>query len=279
MKLQFHKLHGLGNDFMLLDEQQPAVDLAPAAVRQLADRHTGIGFDQLLRLSRASGGLLSVDIVNADGSPAEQCGNGMRAIALWLDQHGGLDTPQTLQTPGGQLMLGKTGSKDEDGQPSFYADLPLPSAHPALPALTAESGWIYYGIVPVLLGNPHWVIACDDPPRQRERDGRELAELRSEAARRYRTGAFDSGCNAGFMKVSDGQVELCVWERGAGPTRACGSGACAAAWVVMQQQGLRQVTVTQPGGRLVLEWTADDNMRMAGPARYVYQGTIDWPAA
>lgn len=279
-------MHGLGNDFMVLDADQPQIELQPDIVQQLSGRRSGIGFDQLLRLrseqSRGQSGQLTIDIVNADGSPAEQCGNGMRAIALLLQRQGKLETPISVHTAGGEITLQASDEFVIQNDQHFSIDLPAPVIQPKLNAVTSSSGHLFNDVFPVLVGNPHWVIFCDNPSQQRQHYGQEMAELNSVHIRQYRDGLFAQGCNAGFAKVDGDQLELCVWERGAGPTRACGSGACAAAWVVMQQQsGERannRVCVTQPGGQLVLECLSESSLRMTGPASYVYQGSIEWPA-
>lgn len=282
-------MHGLGNDFMVLDTRQPQLELQADIVQQLSDRRTGIGFDQLLRLREDASGQIQIDIVNADGSPAEQCGNGMRAIALLLHRQGRLNSPVSAYTEGGVVTLQLADVSDLSADQQFSIDLPAPVIQPKINSVSSASGHTFNDVFPVMVGNPHWVIFSDDPSQQRLQYGQELAVLDAAHLRQYRSGAFAQGCNVGFAKVNGDQVELCVWERGAGPTKACGSGACAAAWVVMQQargqskQGSSQwakkrVCVTQPGGQLVLEWLSDSNLRMTGPAGYVYQGSIDWPA-
>ncbi len=266
-------MHALGNDFMLLDSAQPALDLVAESVRQLADRRTGIGFDQLLRLRESEQGL-AVDIVNADGSPAEQCGNGMRAVALLLQRQRQLGPARTISTPGGLLKLGPTADKQ------FFVDLPVPVMQPEIHAITTAAGNHVTTAYPVMVGNPHLIVLVDDPAKRRSQDGQELAELRSAATAVYRTGDLAQGCNAGFARYTGDHIELCVWERGAGPTPACGSGACAAAWVIMQQQdrqGRQRISVAQPGGRLMLEWDTGTTLRMIGPASYSYHGTVSWP--
>jgi len=270
--LLFHKMHGLGNDFVVLDSDQPLVELHPHIIQQLADRRTGIGFDQLLRLSDDEQQSFKVDIVNADGSQAEQCGNGMRAIAHLLRQQGRLAKPVRLTTTGAVVMVGAAADSDD-----LYVDLDAPQILPNITEVNTIAGNNWTHLTPVLVGNPHLVVLCDDPERYRQQDGAELASLQSPNMLEYAAGPLAEGCNAGFAKVTGDHIELCVWERGSGPTRACGSGACAAAWVVMQQQGLRHVIVEQPGGRLVLEWMTETSIRMTGPASYVYQGEIAWP--
>ncbi len=265
-------MHGLGNDFVLLDIDQPQIELTAAAVQQLADRRTGIGFDQLLRLSPAAGGDLQVDIVNADGSHAEQCGNGMRAIAYLLHRQQRLDHPCVVHAAGGAVGLGSVA-----GENKYFADLPVPKLLKPIELITTATDNQLHDVYRVSVGNPHLVVLCENPKHLHQLDGRELAELQSNGTRQYRTGAFAKGCNAGFARRTGQNIELYVWERGAGPTKACGSGACAVAWVVMQQQGLKCVTVDQPGGQLMLEWLTDTTLRMTGAASYVYHGSIDWP--
>ncbi len=281
-------MHGLGNDFMVLDAQQPPVELQADIIRQLSDRRTGIGFDQLLRLREDASGQIQIDIANADGSSAEQCGNGMRAIALLLHRQGRLQSPLSAYTAGGMVTLQVADGSGLSAEQQFSIDLPAPVIQPKLNSVSSASGYTFDDVFPVLVGNPHWVIFSDDPSQQRLQYGQELAELNAPQLQPYRSGPFNQGCNVGFAKVKDDQVELCVWERGAGPTRACGSGACAAAWVVMQQareqsgeeldqRANKRVCVVQPGGQLVLEWLSESHLRMTGSAGYVYRGDIDWP--
>lgn len=272
MTLLFHKMHGLGNDFMVLDSTQANIQLTPDRVRQLADRRTGVGFDQMLRLRDRSDGDLDVEIINADGSPAEQCGNGMRAIAQLLHRQDQNRLPCLLHTAGGILRLSLG-----DHANTFSVDFPAPNILPMLHALKLEGNECIECAQPVLVGNPHLVIDCDDPQSYREQYGQSLSSLKLPGLEQYREGLFANGCNAGFARIDGTHIDLCVWERGAGPTQACGSGACAAAWVVMHKQGLRQVSVDQPGGRLMLEWVSEMQIRMTGEAVYIYQGKIDWP--
>ena len=265
MSLTFHKLHGLGNDFMLVDSAEQPLQANQDEIRAWGDRRTGIGFDQLLYLRRAAEGV-SVTIYNADGSQAEQCGNGMRAIALWLSMQGQLTTPRSLITAGGELTIGQ--QPNTPGH--FFVDFPTPVLYPSITDQQQRFTQAY----PVSVGNPHLVIFCDQPGTERQRHGQALATDTQLFAQRADLSSFQQGCNIGFAKADGAQLELHVWERGAGPTRACGSGACAAAWVILQTQSLQQVEVTQPGGTLVLEYSGAHYLRMSGPAQYVYTGTI-----
>lgn len=274
-ELAFTKLEGLGNDFVLIDARSREFRPDAEAARQLCDRRTGIGCDQLLVLVPATTAdcLARVEIRNADGSAAEQCGNGMRAIARWLDEAGELSAGTVLETAGGEVPV----HSEDNG--SYAATLPAPDFTPRAWGLAAPAdGWhppglaaniAWYG---VSMGNPHVVIEWPRAP-----DGADLASVATSLA-----GHADlaRGANVGLAFIDgDGAVVLRVHERGAGPTPACGSGACAAACALIRAGRARSpVTVHQPGGTLVINWPGGDRpVCMAGLANRVFDGVIAWP--
>jgi diaminopimelate epimerase len=266
MQLNFVKMHGLGNDFMLVEwpEGQPPPE--PGLVRQLGDRRLGVGFDSLLLIERSS----SYRVFNADGSEAEQCGNGARCIAAFLAN----GEPQDIEL---HSAAGAIGAKVADGglvsinlgQPRFApASVPfLADAEADSYRLELASGSIEFGIVS--MGNPHAVINVDsvaDAPV-----GIIGAELTVHPS-------FPEGVNVGFAEyVSASLIRLRVYERGIGETRACGTGA-AAAVAIGRRRGLldAQVAVALPGGQLEVDWpgmTAD--LWQTGQTTRVYEGLIE----
>ena len=269
----FTKLEGLGNDFVLLDHRAGQPNPGIDQVRALADRHTGIGFDQLLILRPATelGADCRVEIFNSDGGPADQCGNGMRAVALWL----GDDKPDqngcVLETAAGLISVDRVSPSQFQasmGQPVFDTDACGVSNPDQLSSVVADAiDCIDYGLVS--MGNPHLVLLLGAPPTPEQ-----VAEIGHQLSA---SPLFGDGININFAAVDDdGRVQLQVHERGVGPTRACGSGACATAAFLIHHGRLKTpVTVDQPGGRLVINWNEKfSSLFMTGPARRVFDGTL-----
>jgi len=259
--IRFTKLEALGNDFALIDARDGTPVLPPGAIERLADRHRGIGFDQMLILHPGeSGSVARVEIVNADGSHAEQCGNGMRAIAAWLARRGELAASEVIDTRAGPVEISRA-----DGE-RYRAVLPGPKTiapealglpAPKLPI--GISGWRL-----ISMGNPHLVVWQDQPP-----GAAALAELVDALDRQA---DWSARVNIGLAQAEDEEIQLRVHERGAGPTRACGSGACAAA-AAMPRPGGHAVSVRQPGGTLVIDLNAQrGRVVTTGPARVVFEG-------
>ena len=274
MAVTFHKMHGLGNDFILLDLRHQEFIINQEVATQLANRHTGIGCDQILILRRPTNDqhLASFEIWNADGSRAEQCGNGVRCLGLYLFQRS--------EAPPGQFLLGgpagivKIECLDNDlvrvdmGRPAFDAD--------RVPVLLEEvDGWYpleidqkHYNLGVVSMGNPHALVIVNDI------DTTDVAKLGATISKHS---AFPQGCNAGFAEIVDrGNIRLRVFERGAAETRACGSGACAAMSILRRANLVEQtVNVTQAGGNLIITWTGGEKpVIMVGPATHVFKGTL-----
>ena len=274
MAVVFHKMHGTGNDFVLLDLRHQAFDVDSHGVRRLADRHTGIGCDQVLVLRTPADdtALADFEVWNADGSTAEQCGNGVRCIGLYLDRRGEVRKNSfRLGGPAGMIgltILGRGMVRVDMGQPDFGLDgIALnPPAKDGWHELETDLGCVRAGLVS--MGNPHAVIPVDDVEDDRLL---ELGPLISAYA------AFPEGCNAGFARVRDRKtVQLRVFERGSGMTLSCGSGACAAAAVLIRA-GLTEpvVEIVQEGGTLNVEWQGHRaRLMMTGPASHVFQGTM-----
>ena len=278
--LSFYKMHSLGNDFMVLDGVTRHFDPDAAKIAAWSDRHTGIGFDQLLIIQPPTDPEVDFQyrIFNADGSEAEQCGNGTRCVML-LVHHLGLAKKRQLvwQSLGGQFSTSCVG----DAFSTTMSD-PVLSA-PEIPfdpascieqlngqqyRLSSELG--EFDITPVSMGNPHGVIFVDD-----------IFGLDIESVGASLTGhaAFPARANIGFCQVIDRQfVRLRVYERGVGETQACGSGACAAVVAARLNDLVNpRVKVSLPGGKLRIHWDEDSNcLEMSGPATLVYTGEVKY---
>ena len=273
MGLRFTKMHGLGNDFVVLDARVAVPPLDAARIRAMADRHTGVGFDQLLVIERARDPacVAAYEIRNADGSSAEQCGNGARCIGAWLHRAGALVTGDgvKVQSPAGIVgmrLIDATTVAVEMGEPEFEPTrIPFDSPEPA-DTYPLDIDGERIRIAAVSMGNPHAVLEVDDVADARvERLG-----PRVTAHPRFRRGA-----NVGFAQVVDGHnVKLRVHERGAGWTLACGSGACAAVAALRRRGRVGdEVRVELPGGALSIQWQGPGHaLWMTGPAAFSFDG-------
>lgn len=265
MRAAFTKMHGLGNDFVVLDTREQSLpSMTPAVARALADRRTGIGCDQLILLEDSDVADLRMRIFNADGGEVEACGNATRAVALL---HG---VPAQIETAGGILMArpGQGGAAVDMGEPRFEWEA-IPLAY-AMDTASLPVGWDELEQpAAVNVGNPHAVFFVDNC------DAIDLEHLGPEIEN---DPLFPERVNVNVATVeSDSAIRLRVWERGAGLTRACGTGACATA-VSAMRRGLvgREVTVTLPGGPLLIAWGEDRRITMTGPAAESFRGTFDW---
>ena len=274
--LRFSKMHGAGNDFVVLDLRSDATPPSAVLCRAMADRHTGVGCDQILTIEapRAPGSVASYRIWNADGSSSQQCGNGARCVAAWLVRDGAAAGNRfTIDSPAGSHAVERLadGYRVEMGVPAFEpARVPLQGFDgPRDPYVLATGGSIV-GFGAVSMGNPHAVVEVDD-----------VATAAVESMARLLQGhvAFPESVNVGFARVeSRDRIRLRVHERGVGETLACGSGACAAAVVMMRRGKVdREVEVALPGGTLRIGWADDAAMvTMTGPAELVFEG--EWIA-
>ncbi len=265
MRAAFTKMHGLGNDFVVLDTRtQPLPPMTRAVARALADRHTGIGCDQLILLEESTTADFRMRIFNADGSEVEACGNATRAVALL---HG---SPAQIETAGGTLAVqpGEGGAAVDMGEPRFEWNA-IPLAY-AMDTAALPVGWENLEQpAAVNIGNPHAVFFVDDC------DSVDLERLGPQIEH---DPLFPQRVNVNVATVeNDANIRLRVWERGAGITRACGTGACATA-VAAMRRGLvqREVTVALQGGPLLIEWGEDNRITMTGPATESFRGTFDW---
>lgn len=270
--LPFSKMHGIGNDFVVIDCRERALPLTAAQIARLGDRHVGVGFDQLLTIepSRDPDCAWRYGIYNRDGSQAGQCGNGVRCVAAWLRRAGALaDGLTRLQSPSGAVaveMLADGRVRVDMGVPQF-----APAAIPLREAQTATTyrrrlgaAEIEFGAVS--MGNPHAVIEVADVAAAPVADWGPALETHAD---------FPDRANVGFAQVLSPQaIRLRVWERGVGETQACGSGACAAV-VALARRGRvgADVAVQLPGGLLQISWAGPgEPVWMTGPAAFVFEG-------
>ncbi|HEX4153527.1 MAG TPA: diaminopimelate epimerase [Steroidobacteraceae bacterium] len=276
MRIEFTKMQGLGNDFVVFEAPAAAgTPLDPDKVRALADRHTGVGFDQALMLepARDSGHRASYRIFNADGSEVEQCGNGARCIAALLYSRAPELGPElSMGSPGGTVRarVRADGMVSVDmGIPNFDpASLPMDAPAEALRySLEVDGEAVDYGAVS--MGNPHAVLQVADLT------GAPVERLGPRIERHRR---FPRRTNVGFMQIVDRRrIGLRVFERGVGETLACGTGACAAA-AVGRRQGLLEedVRVDLPGGTAHVSWPGPgEPLWLTGPAATVFRGIVD----
>ncbi len=277
VRLRFCKMHGAGNDFVVLDLRTGMPEPTPDFSRVLADRHCGVGCDQLLTIEppRSPDAVASYRIWNADGSNAQQCGNGARCVAAWLVRDGAargaplagrflIDSPAgthaVTRLPGDRYAIAM-------GVPEFApARIPL-RGFDAIQneyALDLDGARVRFGAVS--MGNPHALVEVDDAAS---------APVATLGPALQRHAAFPQSVNVGFAEVvARERINLRVYERGVGETLACGSGACAAAAILIRRGRVdRDVTIALPGGELSISWPdATAAMVMAGPATFVFEG-------
>ena len=274
--LRFSKMHGAGNDFVVLDLRDGAPPPDAALSRVLSDRHFGVGCDQILTIEapRSAAAVAAYRIWNSDGSPSQQCGNGARCVAAWLAREDGIgDARFVIESPAGLHPVERL----DDGRWRIGMGLPrfAPDAVPMSGFDAASDDYVLnidgekITIGAVSMGNPHALIEVDDAANaQVER-----------LARMLQTSAyFPDSVNVGFAEILAPEcIRLRVYERGAGETLACGSGASAAAALLMRRGRVgRAVTVSLPGGEVVIEWPDERaELMMSGPAAFVFDGVLD----
>jgi diaminopimelate epimerase len=275
MALRFTKMHGLGNDFVIIDLVRQRAELTPDQVRRLADRHFGVGCDQVLLVEppTRAGVDFRYRIFNRDGGEVEQCGNGARCFARFVRDSGLTGKDEiAVETRAGLIRP----RLEPDGR--VTVNMGVPTFVPAEVPFTAPARADRYPLsvngetveVTVLaIGNPHAVLFVPDT---------ETAPVHTLGPRIEHHPAFPKRVNVGFLQVLDGgHARLRVWERGAGETLACGSGACAAV-AAGRLRGLLddRVSVSLPGGALDIRWAGEGQpLLMTGPAVTVYEGSID----
>jgi diaminopimelate epimerase len=263
VKLAFTKMQGAGNDFVVLDCTRTAFSLSTDQLRRIADRHLGVGCDQILVVERpqAAGADFRYRIFNADGGEVEQCGNGARCFVKFV--HGrGLSTKRelTVETLGGLIRP----KLEPDGEVSV--DMGRPE-YSGVEQLDVDGERVEVAIVS--MGNPHAVQFTKNL---------EQAPVTTQGPRLERHRRFPQGVNAGYMQVLDRhRIALRVWERGAGETLSCGTGACAAVVAGISGKLIdSSVQVQTRGGALTISWAGGDNaVIMKGPAETVFDGTLE----
>jgi len=275
VKLRFTKMQGAGNDFVVLDGVSQRLALTPAQLRRLADRHFGVGCDQILLVEppRAAGTDFRYRIFNADGGEVEQCGNGARCFVRFVRERG-LTAKSDIRVETAAGIIAPRLEADGEvtvnmGAPVFEAKrIPFLTDSDAL-VQPLEVGGATVEISAVSMGNPHAVQVVADV---------DAAPVPTQGPLIERHARFPQRVNAGYMQVLDrGRIRLRVYERGAGETLACGTGACAAVAVGIRRGLLdRSVRVSTRGGDLTIRWEGGDNpVWMTGPAVAVFEGEIE----
>ena len=258
MAQPFIKMHGLGNDFVILDARKDAVAMDAARARAIANRRTGVGCDQVILLEPSEAADLRMRIWNADGGEVEACGNATRCV---VKLEGG---DATIETRGGILKGSPEGV--DMGAPKFGWD-EIPLAY-AMDTAAMPVGWEeLQEPAAVNVGNPHVVFFVP------EADAIALAGLGPVIER---DPLFPERVNVNVASIEDGAIRLQVWERGAGLTLACGTGACATAVAAIRRRLVTSpVEVHLPGGTLTIAWEPGSTVRMSGPATFVFSGEMD----
>jgi diaminopimelate epimerase len=267
-ELAFHKMHSLGNDFVIIDRRSGRLSLSTAQIQKIADRRHGVGCDQLLSLELSERAAVFMRVYNPDGSEAEACGNGTRCVARLLMEEG-LANRVRIETRADVLAVtaGVQGYTVDMGRPRFgWDEIPLARPMDTL-ALDLALGPLEQPVA-VNMGNPHAVFVVDDA------EAIALEQLGPELEHHP---LFPERANIGVAEVRDARtIRLRVWERGAGLTAACGSGACAAL-VAASRRGLtgRSADLLMDGGRLRIVWNEADRVLMTGPATHSYSGRLN----
>ncbi|MDF1757448.1 MAG: diaminopimelate epimerase [Legionellaceae bacterium] len=276
MKIKFTKMHGLGNDFIVIDAVRQKIDLTPQQISSLSNRYTGIGFDQCLIVepSTRSGVDFLYKIYNANGNEVGQCGNGARCLARFLQKQGITDKKSICVVTNTTQMQLNILEND-----TVTIDMGRPKLHPADIPISVSSQNILYNIpIPggfkadvhaINVGNPHAILIMKNPT---DSDVCKLGKIICEHE------IFPEQVNVGFMSiVNQSHINLRVFERGCGETMACGSGAVAAAAAGRLYHNMEeQITVTLPGGDLNVIWPdVDGSIFLNGPAVFVYDGVLE----
>ena len=264
MRRHFHKMHGLGNDFVIVDAREQPFEVTPALARAIADRRTGVGCDQLIALEPTDSADVRMRIWNSDGGEVESCGNATRCVIQ-------LTGATTIDTAGGLLTGESLGAVVEVaiGEPRFgWEEIPL-----AYPMDTAALPMAWDGLerpFAVNVGNPHLVFFVPD--------AREV-NLEDLGPRIENDEAFPDRINVNVTTFVHDRLKLRTFERGAGETLACGTGACASAVAaIATKRAQSPVQVDMTGGSLTIEWSPGEPIRMRGGATHVFEGELDLEA-
>jgi diaminopimelate epimerase len=264
MRRHFHKMHGLGNDFVIVDARQEAFDVTPPLARAIGDRRTGVGCDQLIVLEPSQGADLRMRIWNSDGGEVEACGNATRCVVQ-------LTGARRIDSAGGLLEGEDLGAEVEVsiGEPRFtWEEIPLAYAMDTA-ALPMAWGPLEHPMA-LNVGNPHLIFFVDDL---------ETVAIEELGPRVEHDPAFPERINVNIAQADEGGIRLKTWERGAGLTLACGTGACATAVAAIKsKRATSPVKVTMPGGTLTISWAPGEPIRMRGTATHVFSGELDLEA-
>ena len=261
MTLRFRKMHGLGNDFVILDARESALAMDEARARAIADRRTGVGCDQLILLEPSDVADVRMRIWNADGGEVEACGNAARCVAL-------LEGGETsIETKGGVIRASANGraATIDMGAPRFgWEEIPLAYA---MDTAAMPVGWEeLQAPFAVNVGNPHVIFFVEDA---------EAVDLARLGPLIERDPLFPERVNVNVASLEGEAIRLRVWERGAGLTLACGTGACATAVAAIRRKLVQgPVEVRLPGGALTIEWASGGTILMSGPATHVFSGEL-----
>jgi diaminopimelate epimerase len=273
--IKFVKMHGLGNDFVMLDCRKKKIANLAKIAEIICDRRFGIGCDQIIVILPSKVADYRMQIFNADGSEVEMCGNGIRCFAkyLWDRKEKKLCRTKAIEveTLAGIIrprMVTSDLVEVDMGEP-ILDGLTIPTSFEgAVVDQPMAFGHTTYNVTAVSMGNPHAIVFCDDV------DSVDLEHIGPRIERD--TEKFPNRINVEFVQVlSKGRVKARVWERGSGITLACGTGACAVGVAAaLNKKTGRKVSVDLPGGRLIIHWTKDNRVMMTGPAEEVFSGTI-----
>lgn len=262
MKRSFKKMHGLGNDFVILDAREMPLEIDEKMARAVTDRKTGIGCDQLILLEASDDADVRMRIWNPDGSEVEACGNAARCVALLIGGTGRIETKGGIIT----ASAAAEGASVDMGMPRFgWQDIPLAYA---MDTSAMPVGWEeLQNPFAVNVGNPHIVFFVADA---------NAVDLATLGPLIEHDPLFPERVNVNVASLKEDRVCLRVWERGAGLTQACGTGACATAVAAISRKLVESpVDIDLPGGRLRIEWSFGGSIRMTGPAALVFEGAID----
>jgi diaminopimelate epimerase len=257
-------MHGLGNDFVIVDAREEPFEITPGLARAIADRRTGVGCDQLIVLEQSDRADLRMRIWNSDGGEVESCGNATRCVVQ-------LTGARTIDSDGGLLQGENLGDEVEVaiGEPRFMWDeIPI-----SYPIDTAALPLAWDGLErpqAVNVGNPHLIFFVDDL---------NSVGLETLGPRIENDAAFPERINVNVAQIGNDGIHLKTWERGAGLTPACGTGACATAVAAIRsKRSLSPVKVTMPGGSLTIAWEQGQPIRMRGTASHVFEGELELEA-
>jgi len=273
MKILFTKMHGAGNDFIVINQLNKNYNLTPKEIKILSNRQLGIGFDQLLIVenSALSNAEFKYRIFNADGNEVEQCGNGARCFLLFL-KNSGISDKKTIsvETKSGLISLSFEDNNKISVNMGFPNDNPesIPFLQNYSPSQTTYINDVEHYFYPISLGNPHAVIKLDTLDK---------IDFSLIGEKLQNSKFFPNSVNVGFLRIiNKNEIALKVYERGSGLTLACGSGACAASIISIKNGWVTSpVKVQMDGGELIVKWSPNHQAILIGPAKVVFEGEFD----